>query len=479
MSKGTVLIADDDAAIRVVLNQALSRAGFEVHVTSNTTTLWQWVADGIGDCVVSDVVMPDGDAFEILPRIHQARPELPVILISAQNTFMTALKAQEAKAYDYLPKPFDLEKLINSVEQAIFEPKDNRPAQTANTYIEQMPLVGRSAGMQEIYRSVARLRQSDFSVLLSGETGTGKHLIARVLHDFGKRKNNPFVPVNLAAIPQEAIESEIFGHVDDGNNSLPGALRRADGGTLYLDEVTLLSDNAQSRLLRVLMEGQTIPVGTTEPVRVDVRIISGTSRFVDQAIKQGVFREDLFYRLNMVPMQVPPLRDRIEDVPDLARHFLKLLESEGGTAHHIDGEAIKKLKEHQWPGNIRELENLIKRVCLLYPQETIVVEHIAAELKNSGFFRQNAGSEETGGFKGLRSATEFFVGRYFDEHSGSPPPDGVYQRFLEEFEYPLITAALAATNGNQIKTARILGLNRNTLRKKINNLGIRIVKTAR
>ncbi len=479
MPRGTVLVADDDAAIRVVLNQALTRAGYEVHATSNTATLWQWIVEGQGDCVVSDVVMPDGDAFEILPRIQQARPDLPVILISAQNTFMTALRAQEAMAYDYLPKPFDLEKLTASVEQAIFEPKDNRPTQSADDYVEQMPLVGRSSGMQEIYRSIARLRQSEFSVMLSGETGTGKHLIARVLHEFGKRKNNPFVPVNLAAIPSDAIESELFGQVGSGGEVQSGALRRADGGTLYLDEVLLLPEPAQARLLRVLMEGQTIPMGATDPVRVDVRIISSTSRFADQAISQGAFREDLYYRLNMVPLQVPSLRERIGDVPDLARHFLKLSESEGSAVHHIDADAIRLLKEHQWPGNVRELENLIRRVCLLYPQESIAADSIQAELKNSGFFKKVPEGNEAGGFSGLRAATEFFVGRYFDEHSQTLPPEGVYQRFLQEFEYPLITAALAATNGNQIKAAKVLGLNRNTLRKKINALGIRIVKTAK
>ncbi|MEM9332297.1 MAG: sigma 54-interacting transcriptional regulator [Pseudomonadota bacterium] len=479
MARGSVLVADDDSAIRIVLNQALTRAGFEVRMTSNVSSLWQWISEGEGDCVVSDVIMPDGDAFELLPRIKSIRPELPVILISAQNTFMTALKAQEAQAYEYLPKPFDLALLTSAVERAIFEPKDNRSTQTVEAYGEEMPLVGRSSQMQEIYRSIARLRQSDYSVMFSGETGTGKNLMARVLHDFGRRKHNPFVPVNLAAVPVEAIESEIFGKVHNDGNVSAGALRSADGGTLYLDEISLLPETAQVRLLRVLMQGQAIPIDGTDPVRIDVRIVSSTSRDMDQMIRQGTFREDLFYRLSMVPIHVPSLRNRTEDIPDLARHFVRISEAEGAQARHIDPAAIKLLKEQVWHGNVRELENLIRRVCILYPQETITAGYVKSEIKNSGYFRQGMEKASNGGFAGLRGATEYFVNRYFDEHSEAGPPDGVYQRFLEEFEYPLITSALASTNGNQIKAAKILGLNRNTLRKKIQELGIRIVKTAK
>lgn len=479
MTKGTVLVADDDAAIRVVLNQALSRAGYDVRITSNVSNLWQWISEGEGDCVVSDVIMPDGDAFELLPRIKQARPELPVILISAQNTFMTALKAQEAQAYEYLPKPFDLEKLTAAVEQAIFEPLDNRSTQTVAAYEDEMPLVGRSAGMQEIFRSIARLRQSDFSVMLSGETGTGKHLIARVLHEFGKRKHSPFVPVNLAAIPPDRIESELFGHVRENGEISTGALRNADGGTLYIDEISLLPESSQVRLLRVLMEGQVIPINATSPVRIDIRVISGTTRDMDQIIKLGGFREDLFYRLGVVPVHVPALRNRAGDIPDLARHFVRIAEAEGAHARHIDADALSILKDQLWPGNVRELENLIRRVCVLYPQETITAGFITAEIRNSGYFRKGMENASIGGFTGLSGATEYFVNRYFDEHAHSAPPDGVYQMFLEEFEHPLITAALTATNGNQIKAAKILGLNRNTLRKKIHELGIRIVKTAK
>lgn len=479
MTKGSVLVADDDMAIRTVLNQALKRAGFDVRVTSNFTTLTQWAENGEGECIVSDVIMPDGDAFEMLPNIQRLRPNLPIILISAQNTFMTALKAQEAGAYDYLPKPFDLDKLAQVVERAISEPKDNRSTQSVEDYSQNMPLVGRSSSMQDIYRSVARLMHSDLPVLLSGETGTGKRLTGRVLHDFGNRKQNPFVAVNLAALPEDIIESELFGSQNESGTTDLGKIRKADGGTLYLDEISDLPMSAQSRLLRVLTEGEFTPVGRTVPLRVDARIIASSTKNMSEQIAQGLFREDLYYRLNVVPINLPPLRSRLEDIADLARHFLKLSQNEGVQARHLNNEALLLLKEHLWPGNVRELENLIRRICILYPQETLTATIIKTEIKNNGSYNQRLDEASTGSFNTIQNATEYFVKRYFEEYGESLPPDGVYQRFLQDFEYPLISNTLAACNGNQIKAAKVLGLNRNTLRKKIQSHGIKIIKTAK
>jgi len=479
MAKGTVLIADDDMAIRTVLNQALKRAGFDVRVTSNFSTLAQWAGSGEGDCIVSDVIMPDANAFDALPPIQKQRPNLPVVLISAQNTFMTALKAQEVGAYDYLPKPFDLDKLIQIVDQAIAEPKDNRSTQSVEDYSQNMPLVGRSAAMQDIYRSIAKLVHSDLPVLLSGETGTGKRLTARVLHDFGNRKQNPFVSVNLPALPADAVESELFGSLPDHGKGNTGKIRKADGGTLYLDEVSDLPMPAQSRLLRVLTEGEFTPLGSTTPLRVDVRIIASSTQNMTGKISAGLFREDLYYRLNVVPINLPPLRNRLEDIGDLARHFLKLSQNQGAQARHLNTEALLALKEHLWPGNVRELENLVQRICILYPQETLTSNIVKAEIRNNSSNDRSPDPVNGGGFDTIQSATEYFVNRYFEEHGDNLPPDGVYQRFLEEFEYPLISNTLAACNGNQIRAAKVLGLNRNTLRKKIQAHGIKIIRTAK
>ena len=478
MAKGTILLADDDAAIRTVLNQSLSRFGFEVRLTSNVSTLWQWIEEGQGDCVVSDVIMPDGDAFELMSKVKALREDLPVVLISAQNTFMTALRAEQAGAYDYLPKPFDLDKLNSIVERAVSEPKDNRPVQTTGDYHQAVPLVGRSEAMQELYRNIARLTSSDLSVMLTGETGTGKRLTAQVLHNFGRRKQGPFVPVNLATLPAEMVEKHLFGHVSQDGKHVHGVIQQANDGTVYLDEISELTTGAQSRLLRVLMDGEITPVGAAQTERVDVRVISSTSKDIAELINHGTFREDLFYHASVVPLSLPSLKDRPEDIPDLARHFLKLSEAENATPRHLDASAFAVLKEYIWPGNVRELENLIRRICVLYSQETITAAVLKTEMRNSAYFRQGQDNISHSGFSDLQSATRYFASRYFEEFDGKLPPEGVYPRFLREFEAPLISTALTATNGNQIKAARILGLNRNTLRKKIRELGIRIVKTA-
>jgi len=478
MSKGTVIVADDDAAIRIVINQALTRAGFTVKLASKTSALIELVEEGEGDCVISDVIMPDGDAFETLPKIKQIAPDLPVVLISAQNTFVTALRAQETGAFEYLPKPFDLQELIDVTERAVFEPKKNTTTEIAETYSQGMPLVGRSSVMQDVYRSIVRLVHTDMSVMISGDGGTGKRLVARVLHDFGDRKHSPFIPVNLTALPSDMIEGDLFGRVNENGKIDHGLLRQADGGTLFLDEISELPMAAQIRLLRVLMQFESIPVGSTNAVKVNVRIISTSSKNISALIQQGSFREDLFFRLNVVPLQLPSLANRSEDIPDLARHFIKLAELEGSAVRHLDAGAIQALKKHTWPGNVRELENLIKRICILYPQETVSTTSVETEIRNSGYFQEQINNANNSGFTGLRGATEFFVKRYFAEHEPGLPDDGVYERFLREFEYPLIASTLAATNGNQIKAAKILGLNRNTLRKKINEHGIRIIKTA-
>ena len=333
MPSGHILVADDDAAIRTVLNQALSRAGYEVRSTGTVAGLWRWVAAGEGDLVITDVVMPDDNAFELLPRIKRMRPDLPIIVMSAQNTFMTAIKASERGAYEYLPKPFDLKELVSIVGRALAQPKRAREAGAEAAAAESMPLVGRSPAMQDIFRSLARLMQTDLTVMISGESGTGKELVARALHDYGKRKTGPFVAINMAAIPRDLIESELFGHekgaFTGANARSAGRFEQAEGGTLFLDEIGDMPMEAQTRLLRVLQQGEYTTVGGRTPIKTNVRIVAATNKDLRYAIQQGAFREDLFFRLNVVPLRLPPLRERSEDIPDLVRHFFQRGVSEG------------------------------------------------------------------------------------------------------------------------------------------------------
>src|ERR1700710_418593 len=388
MPAGSILVADDDTAIRTVVNQALSRAGYEVRLTGNAATLWRWVSQGEGDLVITDVVMPDENAFDLLPRIKKLRPDLPIIVMSAQNTFMTAIRASERGAYEYLPKPFDLKELVAIVGRALARPRGAANANSAGEP-DDIPLVGRSPAMQEIYRALARLMPTDLTVMITGESGTGKELVARALHDYGKRRKGPFVPVNMAAIPRDLIESELFGHE---KGAFTGALTRsagrfeqAEGGSLFLDEIGDMPMEAQTRLLRVLQQAEYTTVGGRTPIKTNVRIVAATNKDLRISIQQGLFREDLFFRLNVVPIRLPPLPERGENIPALARHFLRKAESEGLPAKHLDNEALDILKHYRWPGNVRELENLARRLAALYPQDVITGSVIDAELAQPAF----------------------------------------------------------------------------------------------
>lgn len=477
MSEGTILIADDDRAIRTVLSQSLGRQGFDVRTTGNAATLWSWVNSGEGDLVITDVIMPDENGLDLLPRIRKLRGDLPIIVMSAHNTLSTALKATERGAYDYLAKPFDLSELSNVVKRALTRPAAAAEAPNDVEDDEDMPLVGRSPAMQEIYRVMARLVPTDLTVMITGESGTGKELVARALHDFGKRRNGPFVAINMAAIPKELIESELFGHekgaFTGANTRHSGRFEQAQAGTLFLDEIGDMPMEAQTRLLRVLQDGEYTTVGGRTPINADVRIIAATNRDLRQQIGQGLFREDLFYRLNVVPLRLPALRERLEDIPDLVRHFLVLATQEGLPQKAIDGGGLERLKGHPWPGNVRELENLVRRLVALYSEEVIGVQVIEAELAEAS---PAPGRHGTGEEESLGDAVENQLDRYFSAHSDSLPPAGLYERVIHEVEKPLIAMSLAATRGNQIRAAELLGLNRNTLRKKIRELDIPVVR---
>jgi len=480
MTLPTVLVADDDRSIRTVLMQALGRSGYQVRCTGNAATLWRWVEDGEGDLVITDVVMPDENGLDLIPRIKRVRPDLRVVVMSAQSTLMTAVKAAQRGAFEYLPKPFDLKELLSVVGRALAAPPAEPPPPSGEPAEEdRLPLIGRSVAMQEIYRSIARLTTTDLTVMVNGESGTGKELVARALHDYGRRRAGPFVAINMAAIPRELIESELFGHergaFTGAMNRAQGRFEQAAGGTLFLDEIGDMPAEAQTRLLRVLQEGEFTTVGGRQPIRANVRIIAATHRDLRQAIAAGQFREDLFYRLNVVPIRLPPLRERLEDIPVLARHFLERAREAGLPLKTLDQSAVDRLRQHRWPGNVRELENLMRRLAALYPQETINAEVIAAELQESAADADPA-PRGPGSPEPLAAAVERHIKQFLAASRDGIPMRDIYDQVIAEVERPLIQMTLSATRGNQIKAAAMLGLNRNTLRKKIRDLDIPVVR---
>ena len=479
MADATILLADDDRSICTVLSHALARAGYDVRATGNAATLWNWIQDGAGDMVITDVLLPDQNGLDLLPRIRKLRPSLRVIVMSAQNTLVTAVRATERGAFEYLPKPFDINELVSVVQRGLTAASASATAAARRAEPAadgELPLIGRSPAMQDIYRTLARLMPTDLSVVVTGESGTGKELIARALHDYGKRRNRPFVAINMAAIPRDLIESELFGHekgaFTGADARVPGRFAQAEGGTLFLDEIGDMPIEAQTRLLRVLQQGEYLPVGGRAPQRANVRIVAATHRDLRSLIRQGLFREDLYYRLNVVPIRVPPLRERAGDIPDLVEHFLARAEGEGLPRKTIDPAAVARLSAARWPGNVRELENLIRRLAALYSEETITTGIVEAELadRSDGPAAGNGGEGESDGSIG--DSLERHLRAYFNAHDGKLPASGLYGRVIREVERPLIELSLTATNGNQLRAARMLGLNRNTLRKKIVDLDI-------
>ncbi len=469
----TVIVADDDSAIRTVVRRALTRAGHLVRTTESAAGLWRLIDEGVGDVLVTDVVLPDGNGLDAIPRILARRVGLPVIVMSAQNTLSTAVRATEQGAFDYLPKPFDLDELTRAVASALAASSADRVPVIDDIVVDDMPLIGRSPAMQEVYRTIARVVPTALTVMILGESGTGKELVARAIHDLGPRRHEPFVAVNMAAIPHELIESELFGHERGAFTGAAvrasGRFEQAQGGTLFLDEIGDMPIDAQTRLLRVLQSGDYTAVGSARVQRADVRIVAATNQDLRRLIDAGRFREDLFYRLNVIPLKLPPLRLRSDDIPVLARHFLERAGAEGLPRKSLDPGAIEAIQRHSWPGNVRELENLMRRLAALTRGDTIGAGAVidGLDVADAPVSEPVAGDGE-----GLAAAVERHLGRYLRVFGDELPPDGLYERVLAEIERPLLRLSLAATGGNQIRAARLLGINRNTLRKKLTERGV-------
>ena len=386
MSNKTLIIAEDDESIRLVTSRYLQDLGYEIFMATNLKELWKLIESNKGDVLITDVMLPDGELFDILPQIVEYRENLPVIVVSAKNNLQTAISATKQGAYEYLPKPFDLDELQKLIKKAL-ESKQNLKNKTKiRNESEKQLIVGRSPAMQDLYKSIARLSQNDLTVMIYGESGTGKELVAKALHKYSTRSEKPFIALNMAAIPNDLIESELFGHE---KGSFTGAHQKSDGkfklaekGTLFLDEIGDMPIDAQTRLLRVLQEGEFTPIGGKEKIQADTRIIAATHKNLSNLIEKGEFREDLFYRLNVVPISIPPLRERKEDIPELVNHFLDKAKDLQLEPKKFTTESFQILEKYQWPGNVRELENFILKLCALYTDENIMNDDLAEEILN-------------------------------------------------------------------------------------------------
>ena len=473
MSNKTLIIAEDDESIRLVTSRYLQDLGYEIFMATNLKELWKLIESNKGDVLITDVMLPDGELFDILPQIVEYRENLPVIVVSAKNNLQTAISATRQGAYEYLPKPFDLDELQKLIKKAL-ESKQNLKNKTKiRNESEKQLIVGRSPAMQDLYKSIARLSQNDLTVMIYGESGTGKELVAKALHKYSTRSEKPFIALNMAAIPNDLIESELFGHE---KGSFTGAHQKSDGkfklaekGTLFLDEIGDMPIDAQTRLLRVLQEGEFTPIGGKEKIQADTRIIAATHKNLSNLIEKGEFREDLFYRLNVVPISIPPLRERKEDIPELVNHFLDKAKDQQLEPKKFTTESFQTLEKYQWPGNVRELENFILKLCALYIDENIMNEDLTEEILNLQKLDQQMLDTDNQFSKILENYLSRNINKINKEYQGD-----VYNYFVTELEKVLLLEVLKNKNGNQLKAAELLGLNRNTLRKKITELNISI-----
>ncbi len=465
-SQPRVLVADDEPSIRFVLREALEDEGCEVVLAEDGDAALEAIAAGGLDLAFLDIRMPGPSGLELLDRMRAQGLDIQAVIITAQNTFENAVEAMKRGALDYLVKPFELREVAALLSKALRARDLQREVErlrreAGRRSVPSGRLVGRSPALLEIFKTVGRVAARDVPVLITGESGSGKEVVARAIHAASARGTQPFIAVNTAAIPRDLLESELFGHERGAFTGAvaarAGRFREASGGTLFLDEIGDMSMDLQAKLLRVLQDGEVTPVGASAPERIDVRILAATHRDLDAAVVAGRFREDLLYRLRVVPLHVAPLRERREDVRVLAEHFVaRYAEELTGAERYLADDSVARLERQRWPGNVRELENAIKRALVLSSGEVLTSQDFD--------FLEETQAASRGGFEvQLRAEIEKTIA------AGGDAP---YRGLLERVERPLIEAALARTEGNQIRAARVLGINRNTLRKKIADLGI-------
>ena len=479
MADERILVVDDEESIRWVLSRGLMRRGWKVESAENAHLALRQLTERSYALVFLDIRLPDLDGLSLLEQIRTLPNPPMVVIMTAQGTVDTAINAMKKGAYEYIIKPFDLENVVGLAHQAL------RARAAAADVTIPVPLdlrdslhasgiVGRTEQMQQVYKMIGMVADRDVTVLIEGESGTGKELIARAIHRHSKRTKRPFVTVNCAAIPHELLESELFGHekgsFTGATATTIGKFQQADGGTMFLDEVGDMDRNLQAKLLRVLQEKEFYRVGGRDPIRVDVRIIAATHQNLELAVTQRRFREDLYYRLNVVPLYIPPLRERREDIPLLINYFLQRYETELGTGRKfLSNEAREILLSYHWGGNIRELENVMKRAMVLTTSSVILPQHLPESLRG--------GPKEADDADILRRLVERKARALFLNAQAAGSGE-IYHVILSEIERFLLQVILDETDGNQLRTADLLGINRNTLRKKIRTLGVEVRRSS-
>lgn len=463
--KASVWVIDDDQSIRWVLEKALEKAGMKVNAFSSANGILEALRQSQPDALITDVRMPGMDGFELLNAIQADYPELPVIIITAHSDLDSAVTAYQGGAFEYLPKPFDIKDAVELTQRAIEQSRSRAEAPGTASGQLDTEIIGEAPAMQEVFRAIGRLSRSNITVLINGESGTGKELVARALHRHSPRADKPFIALNMAAIPRDLLESELFGHergaFTGAQSQRVGRFEQADGGTLFLDEIGDMPAEMQTRLLRVLSDGEFYRVGGHTPVRADVRIIAATHQDLEKRVREGSFREDLFHRLNVIRVHLPAVRERREDIPLLMGHFLQAAASELNVdAKQLLPETETYLRQLDWPGNVRQIENLCRWLTVMAPGQEIRIDDLPVEL------RQSSGSESTA-VQGWESALTAWASRRLADGE-----EGLLDEALPAFERVMIETALAQTGGRRQDAARLLGWGRNTLTRKIRELGL-------
>ena len=471
-----ILIIDDDFSLRKVLLRALSSSKISVQSVSTLSEAWVIIEKNSFDLIICDVMLPDGDGLELVKKVKKKKPQQSFIIISAKNNILTAIKADQLEVFEYLPKPLDLNDLTICVNKCLQSEKNLKK----DVHIdEKLPMIGTSLVMQQVYKNIAKITKTNHTVLITGESGTGKELVAKAIHNFSPRSDFPFVVINMASLPENLIESELFGYekgaFTGAEKKTLGYFEKANGGTLFLDEIGDMPIDIQARLLRVLQFGELSRVGGREIIKTDVRIISATNKNLLTCVENQTFREDLFYRINVINIELPPLRKRENDIVYLSNHFLsKFTEN----SKQIDNSALDFIKEYDWPGNVRELENLFKRISVLSSESIVTVDTVKNLIDNQAQINSPKINIQTETKSGFSSFFNEFLENFFSTIEDENTNLNLYEKFIYEIERPLIIRTLKFFKGNQIKAAKVLGINRNTLRSKIakHNISKKFIK---